>query len=171
MRDFRKSQEQAYRRLVREFVRKGPFSKSERDVALAIVNLWFHWKAKGAIRPTRETLAKKADVSVRTVAGTVAKLRDAQILVPLSGGNGGRSKATEYRLSEYRLLEFCGADLDAIFSELTSSNRANLHGIAPQETVQILHTHIDTNHNANGDVAPQGGKVVPLPIRKAGGHV
>lgn len=172
MRDeFRVSSEQAYRRLVREFVRKGPFTKSERDVTLALLNLWFHWRAKGVIRPTRGILAKKADVSVRTVASTISRLRDSRILVPLSSGSGGRSKATDYRLSEYRLLEFCGADLDAIFSELAPVNRAKLHGIGEPKTVQKLHTHIESNNIAIGDVSPEGGKVVLLTSRKAVGDV
>ena len=96
--------------MVRDAVRKGPFTRAERDVTLAIINHWFHHKggAKPFIHPSREAVAKKAKVSVRTVASTMAMLRDCDVLRPVSGLGGGRNKATQYKVDLWTLMVFCG---------------------------------------------------------------
>jgi hypothetical protein len=119
MSDFKKSQEAAYRRLVRGAVRKGPFTKSERDVILAIVNHWFHHKAKGKMHPSRGRIAQKAEVSERTVQRMFSFLRDAGVLVPQSNLIQGRGKSTEYRLDDLSLMQLCGVDMEKIITAMT----------------------------------------------------
>lgn len=110
--DFRRSHEQAFRRLVRDAVRRGPFTKSERDVTLALVNLWLHHKGgpKPYVHPGRESLARKAGCTIKTVSRTLAKLRAAGIADVISNPRGGRDAATRYRLDVVALLAFCGCD-------------------------------------------------------------
>ena len=45
--------EAAFRRAVRDAIRKSPLSKSEQAVTLALANLWFHHKPKGEMHPGR----------------------------------------------------------------------------------------------------------------------
>lgn len=117
MSDFQNSQEQAFRRLVREAIRKCPdFTKSERDVCLAMVNLWFHHKGgpKGYIHPGRALLAKRAKCTEKTVSRSLAKLRAIGAIIPLNEPNGGRI-ATRYQVSISDLLIFCGHEWVAEF--------------------------------------------------------
>lgn len=139
---FKDSQEAAYRRLMRNAVRRGGFSKSERDVCLAIVNLWLHHKngPKAYIHPSRKSIARKAEVSVRTVATVFALLRETGVLVPISRIKGGRGFATRYKLDELALFQLCGLDMDQIIAAMTPVKRAKLHGNERPESVQKLHT-------------------------------
>lgn len=109
---FRDSAASAFQRLVRTTIRKSGLTKGQQAVTLAVVNLWFHHKSgPGAvIYPGREKLAKKADVSVRTVATTLDMLRAAGVLRVVSHPKGGRA-ATRYRVRVTPLLILCGADL------------------------------------------------------------
>ncbi len=51
---FRDSNEAAFRRAVRDAIRKSALTKSEQAVTLALANLWFHHKApKGVMHPGR----------------------------------------------------------------------------------------------------------------------
>lgn len=104
--------------MVRDAVRKADFTKGERDVTLAIVNHWFHHKGAGQpIHPGREKLAKKAGVSVRTVAYVLSMLRAAEVLSPVANLNGGFQTATKYRVNLLRLMTLCGCDwLDQFLS-------------------------------------------------------
>lgn len=110
--NFKDSQEAAFRRIVRNAIRKGPFTKGERDVTLALVNIWFYHEngPKGYIHPSRKMLAKRAGVSVRTVASTLSKLRAGGMILPVSSVKGGKAKATRYVVDISYLLTFCGAD-------------------------------------------------------------
>lgn len=107
---FKDSHEAAFRRMVRGAIKKGPFSRAERDITLAIVNHWFHHKGgpKKFIHPSREAIAKKSGTCVRSVASAFAMLRDCDILRPVSGMNGGRHKATHYTVDVWKLMVFCG---------------------------------------------------------------
>jgi hypothetical protein len=109
---FKDSHEANFRRMVRAAIRKGGFSKGERDVTLAIVNHWFHHKGgpKDYIYPGRAKIAKKAGVSIRTVASTLSMLRDVGALVPVSHLMGGGGTATRYRIDTVALMSFCGCD-------------------------------------------------------------
>lgn len=112
MSSFKDSQEAAFRRLVRQAIRKGDLTKGERDVTLAIVNLWFHHRngPKGYIHPGREKLAKSAGVTVKTVSRTLASLRAAGVLTPLNGVSGGGKTPTHYTVNTHALLVLCGCD-------------------------------------------------------------
>lgn len=107
---FKDSHEAAFRRMVRAAIKKGPFSRAERDITLAIVNHWFHHKGgpKKFIHPSRESIAKKSGTCVRSVASAFAMLRDCDILRPVSGMKGGRRKATHYTVDVWTLMVFCG---------------------------------------------------------------
>lgn len=99
------------RRLVRDAIRKGPLTKSQRDVTLAVMNHWFHHKSKRApIHPGREKLAAKAGVTVKTVSRTLAMLRSANVIVPVGGIRGGFHSATKYRVQIGPLMTLCGCD-------------------------------------------------------------
>jgi len=142
MRDFKSSQEAAFRRLVRHSIRSGDFTKGERDVIIALVNHWFHHRAKGPIHPGREKIAKKAGVSVRTVASTMSMLRAASVLNPVSNLKGGHGAATRYTINSHALFVLCGCDwvddfvrgrgenCTVVGSEIARLSRAKIaHGI------------------------------------------
>lgn len=142
MTSFKDSQEQAFRRLVRQSIRKGDFTKGERDVIIALVNHWFHHRAKGPIHPGREKIAKKAGVSVRTVASAMSMLRAAGVLNPVSNLKGGHGAATRYSVNTYALFVLCGCDwvddfvrgrgqdCTVVGSEIARLSRAKIaHGI------------------------------------------
>lgn len=113
---YKDSQEAAIRRLVREAIKKSKFSKSERDVALAIANLWFYHKngPKGYIHPGREFLAKRARVSVRTVCTTLGKLRAAGVLVVIANQRGQGQRPTYYKVDLKALLVICGCKVPEV---------------------------------------------------------
>jgi hypothetical protein len=139
---FKASQEAAFRRLIRDSIKRGSFTKSERDVTLTVINHWLHHKggAKPFIHPSREAIAKKAGVSIRTVASCFGMLRAAGILVPVSGIRGGKGKATQYKVDARALMVLCGCDwLDEFITGRLANctvSLPNLHAI----TVQKLHT-------------------------------
>ena len=111
------SMDAAIRRLVREAVRKGPFTKGQRDVVLAICNLWFHHKGgEGFIHPGREKLAKRSGVSVRTVASTLALLRSCHAVSPVSNLRGGYGKSTRYVVDIWAVLKHCGVEIPEVIS-------------------------------------------------------
>lgn len=126
MSGFRDSREALFRRLVREAVRKSDMTKSEKAVTLALANIWFHHKAQGVMYPGREKIARREQVSIKTVTRTMAKLREAGCLVVVSHAKGGRA-ATRYRLQTMRLMEFCGVDFpDSREGELTRFDGKNV---------------------------------------------
>lgn len=98
------------RQAVNKAFREGQFSRTERDVALAILNLWFHHRGAqmmGVIRPGRKYLAKHCGCCVRTVASVLKRLREANILLTIAYAKGGR-RATQYRLDTHALMVWCG---------------------------------------------------------------
>lgn len=123
---FRDSREAIFRRIVRGAIRKSDLTKSEKAVTLALANIWFHHHAKGEMHPGRAKIARREQVSIKTVTRTMAKLREAGCLVIVSHPNGGRT-ATRYRLRTLRLMEFCGVDLpDVIEGQLTRFSGRNV---------------------------------------------
>ena len=121
---FKNSAEQQFRRVIRDAIRRCPdFSKGQRDVTLAVVNHWFHHRAKGAIHPGRKKISKKADVSMRTVASTFAMLRAAQVMIPVANLKGGYGTATRYKVDLVALMVLTGCDfLDLISPDLRVQN-------------------------------------------------
>lgn len=122
---FKDSQEAAYRRLMRGWVRRAPFTKAERDVTLAILNVWFHHRngAKKYIHPSRYALANKAGVSVKTVSRALETLRSGGALVVMSDTKGGRSTATRYRVDDLCLLAMCGVDIAEMNAAMSGVKR------------------------------------------------
>ncbi len=108
---FADSQEAAFRKNVRAMVKAGPFTKSERDVALAFFNHWLHHRngAKGYVHPGREKLAKKAGVTIRTVSRCLDMLRESGAIVATAHLEGLHGKATQYVVNMPALAELCGA--------------------------------------------------------------
>lgn len=115
MTDFKTSTEAAWRRVVRAAIRnadKGDLTKTEKDLTIAIVNLWFHHRngPRGYIHPSKKVLAKKAKCSVRTVATCLTKLRNVGALRPVSHMRGGKGFSTRYKVNLRSLFTFCGCD-------------------------------------------------------------
>lgn len=117
---FIRSNEAAFRRAVRDAIKKSTLTKSEQALVQVLANLWFHHKAKGAMHPGREKIARQAGVSVKTVTRTMTKLKAAGCLVVVSHENGGGA-ATRFRLKPLELMVFCGARLPswAVGDDLT----------------------------------------------------
>lgn len=126
MKPFRDSNEAAFRRLVREAIRKSTLTKSEKLVTLALADVWFYHKAKGEMHPGRDKIARRTMVSVKTVTRTMALLKAAGCLTPISHEQGGRA-ATRYRLHPLRLMAFCGVKFpDWIEGELVPISAGNV---------------------------------------------
>lgn len=89
------------RRDARRRVGKLPLTKSERDILMAVVNLWFAHRYKaGFIHPGRERLAKKAKVkSVKTVTRALARFCHMGFIEAGAYPKGGTGKATHYRVN------------------------------------------------------------------------
>lgn len=168
MSGFKRSSEYAYRRFVREMIRKGPFTKSERDVTLALVNHWFHHKSspKGYIHPGRKKLAKKAGVSVRTVASTLAMLRDWGAIQALNHLNGLHGNATEYVVDEYALIAFCDGVAHEQILRLAVNGVQNCTGSGRAKIAHRINT-VRSNPNQESEAS----NVVPFPKRGGGGNV
>jgi hypothetical protein len=119
---FNSTPDGAFRKAVRDAIRKSYLSKSQQAVVVAVVNLWFYHRngPKGHIHPGRTLLAKKAKVSVRTVATTLAMMRDGNALIAIGRLRGEGQKPTQYRVDLRALFDFCGADVpESADGELT----------------------------------------------------
>ena len=88
------------------------FTRSERDVLLEMVNLWFDCvnDAVPVISPGREILALAVECSTRTVARTLSILRGHGIITAVAYPNGG-TIATSYTV-----------DVDAIFALMAGAS-------------------------------------------------
>ena len=97
---------------MRDAVRKSKMTRVERDITIALVNLWFHHKAgpEGCIRPGREKIAKRVGCSVKSVTRCLSMLKASGSIRAIAYEKGG-TKATRYKVSLYNLLILCGADL------------------------------------------------------------
>lgn len=129
---FKDSQEAAGRRIIRTAIRNGGFTRSQRDAFLAIANHWFHYKSKKFMHPSRDQIARKAKVSVRTVAWCMSHLRKAGALVVLSDLKGGQGKATVYRMCEHALLNMCGLKWVDRFRDVIQQAKEKLQKIRQQ---------------------------------------
>lgn len=107
--EFNAGSEAAFRRIIRNQIRKGPFTKGQRDVALAFFNHWFFHRTstKKVVHPGRDKLARKAGVSVRTVATTLDLLREHGAIIAVAHLNGLHGKATEYVVDVVAMTELC----------------------------------------------------------------
>lgn len=114
---FANSAEAAKRKAVRDAIRKGDFTKSERDIITAIVNLWFHHKssAEPVIYPRRAKLCKMTKTAPRTVSRCLAMLRDAGVIVGGQDVKRGRYVAASYTLNLFPLFQLCGCDIPDVY--------------------------------------------------------
>ncbi len=85
----------------RRIIRKSDFTRAERDVLISLANLWFYHRngRKGFVHPGRKVLAKKARVSVVTVARALSTFRELSFLKPIKYEKGGTGCATQYAVS------------------------------------------------------------------------
>ena len=110
---FSNTSEHEHRQFMRRAVRKAKISKNERDVVLALMNIWFVRKSDGEMHPGRKKIAKMAGVSVRTVAAIMARMREADALLVVSHGKGGRA-STRYQMNLENLIVFLGYELPRV---------------------------------------------------------
>lgn len=106
---FKDSQEAAFRRVVRSAIRKGPFTKGQRDALLTFLNHWFHHRNSkgGIVHPGRKRIAQKSGVTIKTVSRLFLVLRASGVLVAEDNLHGMRGKATDYSVSIPHLMEVC----------------------------------------------------------------
>jgi hypothetical protein len=96
----------------RRIIRRSDFTRAERDILIALTNLWFHHRngRKGFIHPGRNMLAKKAKASIRTVASALALFRDLDFLTAQRYASGGTGCATQYTVSIRAIWDFIDPD-------------------------------------------------------------
>lgn len=173
---FKDSHETAYRRLMRGAVRKGLLTKGERDVTMALLNVWFHHRngPKKFIHPSRAAIAKKAGVSEKTVSRTLYLLRSCGALIVMSDLRGGHHRATRYRFDDLALLVMCGLDIEVFNAAMTGKNAITYRDICPAKNRQNTGTKCPTVYKT---VEPlfEGGdfafpNVVPMLRRQGGGN-
>lgn len=115
MSDFQHGDEAKFRREVRAMIRRGPFSKAERDVVLAFANHWMHHRSTAqTVHPGREKLAARAKVTIKTVTRCLALLRQFGAIEATAHLNGLHGNATEYCVNMVRLSLLCGKKRDEI---------------------------------------------------------
>lgn len=108
--DFDKSMEAAFRKSVRDAVRKSKeLTLSQKNVALYIVNLWLHHRngPEGLIRPGRARISKKVEVSPRTVSTVLKMMREGGVLIPV-GNEAGGNGPTRYTMRLRKIFGWCG---------------------------------------------------------------
>lgn len=106
---FAESREAAFRAKLRDLIKRGPFTKSERDVLRAFIDHWLHHRKmkQGVVYPGRKRLAKKANVTTRTVTSALAFFRASGMIVAVARLEGLDGKATEYWVDVERLEDVC----------------------------------------------------------------
>ena len=113
MTDFRKSMEAAFRRTVRQAIKRAPLTRAEREITIVLTNLWFvHRNGQfGFIHPSKRAIAKRARCTERTVQRCLQMLKGADVLTITKNEKGGKRLAPHYRLSITALLTLCNADI------------------------------------------------------------
>jgi hypothetical protein len=108
------------RRIIRR--NKGAvLTNSEIKVLVALVNLWLYHRngPKGYIHPGRKLLAKKAGVSVVTVARSLEIFRILGIAKAIRNLKGGNGRATQYVVDTDAIKEiFDPCDVKTVAGEL-----------------------------------------------------
>lgn len=111
VKDYASSQEAAFRRRMRAFVRKSNLTRAEKDILLAFLNHWFVHRHKGPVHPGKAKLSKRSGASIRAVKYTLAMLRSFGVIKPVAyatgNADGQRGKATEYELDTVQLISLC----------------------------------------------------------------
>jgi hypothetical protein len=160
VKDFKDTRQAQFERMTRHAIRKSEdLTKSERDVTIALVNIWFFHQAKGRICPGRKKLAKKAMVTEKTVSRTLGKLRDIGGIVPLTPLKGNRYKATEYWVDIEAILVFCRCDWVNTFRMNVPSRILRMSHLARDK---MSHRSFDVasyeKKNPNQDIETFGGE-------------
>ena len=106
---FKDSQEATFRRRIREAIRKGPFTKGQRDALLAFMNHWMHHRKSkdGIVHPGRKKIAKQSGVTIKTVSRLFNALRLTGVITAEDSLHGLHGNATEYSVNVMRLLHVC----------------------------------------------------------------
>lgn len=170
---FQNSQEAAFRRAIRDRVKKAGFKKSERDIVLVLVNLWFQHRngPKGFIHPGREKLAKRTGYSVWTVSHCLKMLRSAEVLEATEYERGQGQHATRYKLDLVALVDLCGFDIATLKGgELVPLWRVKSHTTLHTTRSKVVcenHTQYITTFDKVPNQGMNDDNVVPF--RRAGG--
>jgi DNA-binding transcriptional ArsR family regulator len=141
---FKNSDEAAFRRVVRDCIAKGPFTKSQRDVTKAFFEHWFYHKSgpRSYVHPGREKIAKRAKVDIKTVSRTLAMLRAAGIIEAIEAANGQGKKPTKYVVNVIALFTLCGAGWAEHFVKNVPPRMPKMsHQVAGQNVPQIKDTN------------------------------
>ncbi|MFQ6755325.1 hypothetical protein V6Z72_13325 [Cereibacter sphaeroides] len=96
--DFKESRAAQEAREIRRIIRRtGLVTKSERDVLMAVVNLWFYHRSgpEGIMHPGCDKIRRRAKVSIITVKRSLKLFRERRVLRAVAYEKGGR-KATRY---------------------------------------------------------------------------
>ena len=109
IKSFKDSRELAFRRRVRDEIRRGPFTKGHRDALLAFINHWFHHRNSkgGMVHPGRKKIAQKAKVTIKTVSRLFEILRHYGVITAEAHLNGLHGCATLYSVSIIHLDALC----------------------------------------------------------------
>ena len=108
---FKKSNEHAARRLVRSAIRNSELTRGQKEVTVAVANLWFHHRTghDKVVRAGQRKIAKTAKASIPTVYRTLCLLEAAGVLIAVKNPKGG-SGPTHYKMDLNALMTFCGCD-------------------------------------------------------------
>lgn len=110
MSDFKKSQEAAFRKCVRDAIKQSKeLTRCQKDIVLYVTNLWLHHRntPEAVIRPGRDRIAKKTNSSTRSVSTVLSMMRTGGVLVPVANESGGNGP-TRYKMRLKKLFGFCG---------------------------------------------------------------
>jgi hypothetical protein len=121
------------RREIRRSVSRLKLSNSEKAVLQFLVNVWFVHRGKGAIHPGREAIAKRANVSVRTVQTYLGKFRDLGFILATGYAKGGRY-ATRYTVSLDAIQDAASTPVKSVPGDLVPvpTERANRTDFTPK---------------------------------------
>lgn len=134
---FQNTLEASWRRYLRSAVRLSAMTKGQKEVTIALLNLWLqHRKGpKGYIHPGRIKIAKKAGFTEKTVSRTMAVLRTAGVLCVRRRLHGEGRRPTEYTMDLLSLLELCGAEIP----EWTPGVLVQIRNNAPANDAEMSH--------------------------------
>ena len=109
-RDFKGSDEYQMRRFVRRAIAQSDLTRAEKEITIAIANLWFHHRngPEKIIRPGRKRLARQTKVTIKTVSRTFRALKSAGAITAIRNPRGG-VKPTHYTVNLPALMALCGA--------------------------------------------------------------
>lgn len=144
----------AERRAMRRAVSRLSLSNNERVVLQYLVNVWFIHRGKGAVHPGREAIARKTNVSVRTVQTYLGKFRDLGFIRAIDYAKGGR-RATRYSV-----------DLSAIHNTAFPPVKAAPGHLVPVPTGRANSTDFEPKPSKICSRYLKREKAAPIPMRE-----